>query len=121
MGQSLRKPILAGESHQRFGVPLDGLSIPAACLEAGRLVVGIRQGKRMRQLVGQNHGLMESRQSLFGIDEQLEDIGRPGQAIDNRVYLGLEAMLLGVVEGEGLFEVSEGRRMLSHIIQDGLH
>jgi hypothetical protein len=48
MGQSLRNPRLAGESHQRCGVPLDGLAIPAARLEAGRMVVGKHQGKRMR-------------------------------------------------------------------------
>jgi len=58
---------------------------------------------------------------LLGITEQLEDVRSNGQAIDDDVGCGdLEAMLVGLVEGEALLEVDAGQRKLSQIIQDRL-
>jgi hypothetical protein len=82
-------------------------------MKVGRLEVGIHQGKRMRQLVGQRQGLVESCQALMGIAEYLEDVGQQRQALDGSGAGGLRVRLFMIVEGEGLLEVLSGQGTLS--------
>ena len=113
--------MLARERERCLGKLVGALPLPTVQVELSGPVQGKRDMNGARPLTGQRQRLLAPLQGLSGIAKSPKDLGETGEAkhpVMGRGEEAVDAVLLGLVEGEALLQVYTGSVPCSEEEQD---